>query len=253
MANLILAVAIIVLAAAERLPRIRFEPLRFFRPYFGTDLLYFLTGVLALGLAVQVLAARSNFAGLGSLDLPFPALAIAALVLYDLGGYVSHFLLHRIDALWELHKVHHSSFALDWLATFRAHILEHVLRHVLSTGGLLLLGFPATAIALAAASYGSWAAFAHSNLKLDLRWLEPVLITPRLHRLHHVPATADGNLGTIFSWWDRMRRSLVTEESAAAEPIGVRGERETFPQRWLPQLVHPLRAMTRLSPGAWTG
>src|SRR5713226_4589077 len=111
MANLILAFVILSLALAERLPSLRFEPLRLFRPYFGTDLFYFLTGVLALGLGVQALSGASNLAALGSMDLPFPALAVAAIVLYDLGGYASHFLLHRIDALWELHKVHHSSLA----------------------------------------------------------------------------------------------------------------------------------------------
>jgi lathosterol oxidase len=40
-----------------------------------------------------------------------------------------HLSLHRFEALWQLHEVHHSSPALDWLATFRSHLLEQALRH----------------------------------------------------------------------------------------------------------------------------
>jgi lathosterol oxidase len=255
MDNPIVPIALVVLVLIERIPRLRRWPQRLFRAHFASDLVYLGTGVVALGaltLDLVSLASRGlGEIGLPRLDwaaLPFPLVALIATMLVDLGNYASHSLLHRFDALWELHKVHHSSRTLDWLATFRSHILEQVVRRLVAPVGLILLGVPAWAVGVAAAVYTSWAALGHSNLKIDLRVLEPVFITPRLHRLHHVPHTTERNLGTIFSVWDRLRGTLVTDAGAALEPLGVPGEVESYPQGWLPQLLEPLRRMRREVP-----
>ena len=243
MEGLALAAVLLLLIVAERLPRVRFEPSNVLRRHVGTDLVYLATGAVGLGLAmrragVELAAAGGTLVpGVGA--LPPPLLALLATVLYDLGGYGSHLALHRSGRLWRFHKVHHSSRLLDWLAAFRAHVVEHALRHLISTVLLLLLGVPVWAVATAAAIYTAWAALGHANLRVDLRFLEPLFITPRLHRLHHVPATSTRNLGTIFSLWDRLRGSLVTE--APPGPLGVPGEIESYPQTWLHQLVEPLR------------
>jgi sterol desaturase/sphingolipid hydroxylase (fatty acid hydroxylase superfamily) len=94
---------------------------------------------------------------------------------------------------------------------------------------------------VASAVNAAWAALGHSNLRIDLRFLEPVFITPRLHRLHHVPGTSQQNLGTIFSFWDRLRGTLANDEALPLAPIGVPGEIESYPQGWIRQLVEPLR------------
>jgi sterol desaturase/sphingolipid hydroxylase (fatty acid hydroxylase superfamily) len=230
------------LAIAERFPSLCFERSRFFRRFFLTDLFCLLSGAMALSFVVRAGAARLAGAPTPpSLDWPLPIALAVVLVLYDLGAYLSHYLLHRFDPLWELHKVHHSSLKLDWLATFRAHLLEHALRHVLSPALLILLGFPVPVVGLAAALYAGWAAFNHSNLRLDLGFLEPLLITPRLHRMHHVPVTSEHNLGTVLSLWDRLRGVLVTDPGARLAPLGVPGALDTYPQTWLAQQREPFR------------
>jgi lathosterol oxidase len=258
----ILAIAMAALAGMERLPALRFQPSRFFRPYFITDLVYLGSGGLLLALLVRALVLRlETQAGLpqpmAHSGIPLPLLTLLAIVAYDFAGFVSHRLLHRVEPLWELHKVHHSSRTLDWLATFRAHVLEHLLRHVLSVAVLLLLGFPVAVVGLAGATYSAWAAFGHSNFRPELRFLEPLLITPRLHRLHHAPETGSRNLGTIFSIWDRLAGNLLLRPTPAPERIGVPGELDTYPQSWIPQLIHPLREIVRraeapeIEPARW--
>jgi sterol desaturase/sphingolipid hydroxylase (fatty acid hydroxylase superfamily) len=243
--SLVLPLALAAIALGERLPGLRFQRSRFRRRHFGTDGVYLASGALGLGALLREGGARAVEA-LGAVApdlaaLPLPVALLLATLLYDLGAYASHLLLHRVEPLWRLHKVHHSSPTLDWLATFRGHILEHALRHLASTGTLLALGLPLRAVAGAAAVYAAWAAFGHANLRIDLRFLEPLLITPRLHRLHHVPATSERNLGTIFSLWDRLRGNLVTEGGVAAARMGVPGEIDSYPQSWLPQLLQPFR------------
>ena len=243
--NAFLACMLAAIALAERSPVLRYGRQPFLRRGFATDLFYLATGGVALGFGIRHAAARLAEAGTagGSASgvLAAPLAVALAIVLYDLGAYLSHLLLHRFGALWRLHEVHHSSPTLDWLATFRAHAGEHALRHLASPALLLLAGFPLATVAIAGAIYTAWAAFTHANIGLELRLLEPLLVTPRLHRLHHVPATSGGNLGTIFSLWDRLRGTLVTDPAAPLEPLGVPGRRESYPQTWLAQLVEPFR------------
>ncbi|MGH8612786.1 MAG: sterol desaturase family protein [Gammaproteobacteria bacterium] len=252
---LFFGVALGMLIIAERTPQLRFHPSPLFRSFFVSDLFYLATGGILLSFLMQAQAVP--WAGIfdGSVqralaDAPFTLTVGVAIILHDLGGYTSHMMLHRFDALWELHKVHHSSHTLDWLATFRAHILEHALRHFLSPVLLILLGFPLAAVGIASVVLAIWAALVHANLGVSWRWLEPILITPRLHRLHHVPATSKRNLGVFFSVWDRLRGTLETNPTALLQPTGVPGAVDTYPQTWPRQLVEPFvqRTVHRASP-----
>jgi lathosterol oxidase len=241
--------ALAILVGAERLPRLRFQPSAFFRPFFVSDVWYLATGVILLSVVMRTQALP--WAGVFSVslrqmlaDTPFVLTVGLALILHDLGAYFSHTLLHRFTLLWEFHKVHHSSRTLDWLATFRAHLCEHALRHLLSPVLLILLGFPLIAVGIASAATGVWAALVHANLGGSWRWLEPVLITPRLHRWHHVPATSTRNLGVFLSVWDRLGGTLATDATAALQPTGVPGAVERYPQTWPHQFVEPFTRRT---------
>jgi len=241
------------IAVLERLPRLRFRPSPFLRAHFASDTLYLLTGYVAgASLALAYVAAASRALGtplglprLAGADAPRWLSVALALVALDLGNYVAHWCLHRVDWLWEFHKVHHSSPRLDWLATFRSHLVEQALRRLMAPLLLIVVGFPLDALALAAALFLVWAMLNHSNLRLPLRFLEPVLVTPRLHRLHHVPRTTERNLGTVFTLWDRLRGTLVVAEPAAESVLGIPGETGTYPQGWARQLVEPVAAIGR--------
>jgi sterol desaturase/sphingolipid hydroxylase (fatty acid hydroxylase superfamily) len=238
----ILLAAIAALIVIERLPLARFEPLPVLRRYFGTDVFYLLTSGVALSLLAQHLAVR--FLQPEGAFAANAALFTCSLVLFDLGGYMSHRLLHRFDFLWEVHKVHHSSLRLDWLATFRGHLIEHAIRQLFSPVMLIALGVPLTVVGLTAAVHGAWAAFAHSNFGPRLRALDFLFITPRLHRVHHVAVSCERNFGVMFTIWDRLAGTLSTSAEAGGV-IGVPDEIDTYPQNWTAQLVEPLRRWRR--------
>ena len=251
MTFMILAATGLLLAALERMRRLRFRSAPLLRPYFATDTVYLLTGYVVGGsLALAYITAGGELVGtwlglprLAALRLPLWVSVPLALLALDLGNYVAHWLLHRVDALWELHKIHHSSRTLDWLATFRSHLLEQVLRRLLAPIVLIACGFPLDVVALAGALFTSWAMLNHSNLHLRLGILEAVLVTPHLHRLHHLSRTTERNLGTVFTLWDRLRGTLVQGEPAAACAFGFPGQTDVYPQRWLWQLAEPARGV----------
>jgi sterol desaturase/sphingolipid hydroxylase (fatty acid hydroxylase superfamily) len=217
MIMIVLGTTVILLSVLERLPQIRFKPSAFLRRYFMTDIVYLLTGYVAGGsLATLYILAASEWFGsrlglprLASINLPLWAAIPLALVALDLGNYVAHYYLHRSDLLWEFHKIHHSSLTLDWLATFRSHIVEQIFRRLIAPAMLILVGFPLNSVLIAGGMFIVWAMLNHSNILLNLGLLEAVLITPRLHRVHHLYRTSEKNLGTIFTFWDRLRGTLM--------------------------------------------
>ena len=67
--------------------------------------------------------------------------AVEALFAAEFCGYWSHRMMHQVPVLWRLHKVHHSSERLDWLAAARVHPLESVWNRLIALLPLFLLGF----------------------------------------------------------------------------------------------------------------
>jgi len=141
------------LMVSERIPGVRFRDLPPLRPHLATDALYLLTGFVLLGLLTEALVMRAatlsgSLTGIADLWPVAPGIVqiACALVMIDLGNYVAHWCLHRVDSLWELHKVHHSSPTLDVMATFRSHVGEQLVRRVLAPAGVVMAGMPMNAV-----------------------------------------------------------------------------------------------------------
>ena len=249
---IILAAAGILLAVLERIPGIRFTRSPLLRRYLPSDTIYLITGFLfGRSLSAAYLIAGMAFAGgtlglprISSLNLPLWASIPLATVVFDLGQYFVHYVMHRSDVIWEFHKIHHSTQVLDWMATFRSHIVEQILRRVVGPLFLIMIGFDMRSTLIASGIYLAFAEFNHSNLRVNLRFLEPIFITPALHRAHHIFRTQERNLGTIFSFWDRMRGTLVQVDATETTPLG-NGE-PTYPQSWLPQFIEPFLRILRI-------
>jgi sterol desaturase/sphingolipid hydroxylase (fatty acid hydroxylase superfamily) len=247
--GIIFVLALLLICALERIRALQFRTLALLRPYLLDDAAYLLTSIV-IGIAVSNGARSGPFAWI-SWRAPFAtwahntagrwALVPIALFLMDGVNYAAHWSMHRADALWAFHKIHHSSRALDWMASFRAHIVDQVFRAVATTLSLMLIGIPLPSVALGSALWVAWSMFTHANLSIDLRWLEPVLVTPRLHRIHHVPEFSCDNLGTVFTLWDRLRGTLVHRDTTRDAPLGVPGEVDTYPQRLPAQTIAGFR------------
>jgi sterol desaturase/sphingolipid hydroxylase (fatty acid hydroxylase superfamily) len=55
------------------------------------------------------------------------------------------------------------------------------------------------------------------------RLLNQVLVTPRMHGIHHsvVQNETNSNYAVVFSWWDRLHRSLRLDVPQGAIVIGI--------------------------------
>ncbi len=177
------------------------------------------------------LAARFGEAPPGAPSLARDAARTLILFLaYDLGFFVDHTLKHRIPALWELHKTHHSAEALTPLTNFRVHpldslILANSLALFIGVGGgvaAFALGKSASSITLfddnvlMLAYIFLTAQLQHSQIWIPFTGLAGRLImSPAHHQLHHSadPAHFNCNMGASLAVWDWLAGSLYVPEA----------------------------------------
>jgi sterol desaturase/sphingolipid hydroxylase (fatty acid hydroxylase superfamily) len=235
----------LIVAALERTPALRFRRLASPRRYLATDTAWFAVGLAATAISAFVFRPQLAKLAIAPLarrlhDLPPAAKFLIALVVFDFVSFTVHVALHRSAALWNVHKVHHSTLELDGFATTRAHMLENLVRFVPGQALLFLMGMPATVVTPTVAIYAIFGVSNHSNIGIDLRWAEPLLVTPRLHRRHHIPDTSQNNFGTVFTVWDRLIGRLLPRDTTDEERFGVPGEVDTYPQHFAAAFRQPL-------------
>ena len=160
--------------------------------------------VVPVGLGVAGAAERGGFGVLHWVAAP-PLIAWAAgLLLLDYTMYVWHRLNHRVPLLWRFHLVHHTDLDLDVSTALRFHVGELLLSCGWRAAQVAAIG-PPTALVLAfELVFGAATAFHHSNWCLPPavdRALASLVVTPRLHGIHHstLEAETNSNWSVMFS------------------------------------------------------
>jgi len=167
-----------------------------------------------------------------------------AIVLLDYTLYIWHWLTHRVPLLWRFHRVHHIDREMDASTALRFHFGEITLSVAFRAAQMRLIG-PSTGM------YTSWQSllllcilFQHSNICLPLHWerrLATVLVTPRLHAIHHSIQSEEvnSNWSSGLTIWDWLHGTLRTEASQEPIVIGVEGFRADRDQTLGNLLIHP--------------
>jgi sterol desaturase/sphingolipid hydroxylase (fatty acid hydroxylase superfamily) len=149
-------------------------------------------------------------------------LAIATvlqLLAYELAYWFAHFLFHKVPALWEFHKVHHSAEVMTTFTELREHPVE-IIAFVnligLATGmafGVMTYAFgpgvrPFTLLngnILLMAFLITYGHLRHSHMWIAFTGVAGrILQSPAHHQLHHSvdPRHYDKNLGYSLALWD---------------------------------------------------
>jgi len=161
-------------------------------------------------------------------SLPAPVNFAVSFLLMDLAFYYWHLANHRVPFLWRFHNVHHVDPDLDVSTAFRFHFGEIALSAGFSVVQVSLIGISAWAFAIYQVAFQLEVLFHHSNVRLPIRLerlLNKVIVTPRMHGIHHsqVQRENNSNFGTIFSWWDRLHRTLGLNILQSQLVVGIPG------------------------------
>ena len=162
------------------------------------------------------------------LNLPAWLELVVSFLLMDLGFYYWHLANHRVPFLWRFHNVHHTDPELDVSTAFRFHFGEIALSSAFSVIQISLIGVSPWAFAVYQLAFQSEVLFHHSNVRLPIcfeRFLSKMLVTPRMHGIHHsqVQRENNSNFGTVFPWWDRLHRTLGLNIPQSEIIVGIPG------------------------------
>lgn len=171
---------------------------------------------------------------------------LAGFALLDLSFYWWHVVNHRVPFLWRFHNVHHIDPDLDVSTGFRFHFGEVGLSTVFRVAQVILIGVSAPVFAAYEVVFQANTLFHHSNLRLPIRlerWLNKVLVTPRMHGIHHsqLARETNSNYGVVFPWWDRFHRTLGVNIPQRTIHAGVPAYTRPEDNRFLNVILMPFR------------
>jgi len=131
--------------------------------------------------------------------------ALIAFVLWDHQFYWLHNFHHKIPILWKIHEVHHqgehfnSSLGIrnSWFSSLSS--LPFFIP-------MALVGIPVEIFVLVSSIHYFIQFYNHNDVIDHPKWMESILITPSLHKVHHGINSEyhNKNCGGTFSIWDRI-------------------------------------------------
>ena len=196
-------------------------------------------------------------------------LLLTALAILAMDGaiFVVHWLLHRVPALWEFHKVHHSAETLTPITVYRVHPVDDLLYGTVI--GLIvgvihgtfdfLYGDDIRSITVLRLNivlfvfYVTGYNLRHSHIWLSYpRAISHVLVSPAQHQIHHSldPRHYDKNYGFILAFWDWLIGSLYVPRHREELSYGLAdGEHREYDRVWRLYLLPLKKAAAHLTPG----
>ena len=195
--------------------------------------------LVPLPLLASLWAAHHHFGLLHWLPFSLPRVLLVSggALLMDYLYWWWHVALHLVPFMWRFHNVHHCDLDMDVSTALRFHFGEVILSVPFRVGAVLAFGIDFWALVVFELLFESANLFEHSNWKIPIaleRFLHFFIITPRLHGIHHsiVQRETNSNWGTIFSWWDRLHRTLRRDIPQDEITIGVASYRDEGELTW---------------------
>ena len=180
----------------------------------------------------------------GLVALPDWTIFLASIILLDVVLYWHHRAFHEIPLLWRLHGAHHSDRNLNVTSGLRFHPGEALVSIAIKAAAVWLIGAPAVAVIFFEILLNGASLFNHANWRLGRidDWLQKLIVTPDMHRLHHsrAPQESRMNYGFFLSISDRLFASYQKTPSQAHQHIEL-GLHEVENDNALAALWHPLK------------
>lgn len=190
--------------------------------------------------------ARRRWGLVPRLPLPAPLRTILTLIALDYTLYLWHIVVHRVPWLWRFHRVHHADLDLDASTAIRFHFGELMVSVPWRAAQVALIGVDARTLELWQTLTLMSVVFHHSNTRLPEhieRRLGTVVVTPRMHGIHHSRATdeMDSNWSSGLSVWDRLHGTLRLDVPQDVIEIGVASVDDSQARSLVQMLIEPAK------------
>ena len=167
---------------------------------------------------------------------------LTLLIVRDFIQWWVHRLLHRVDFLWEFHKVHHSVQQMGFAAHLRYHWMETVVYRSIEYLPLAMIGFGIDDFFIVHIFTLAVGHFNHSNLTVNLGPFKYIFNNPQMHIWHHAEHLPKGrergvNFGLTFSVWDYLWGTNYIPYTGRDIKLGFPGV-ENFPKTFWKQIKY---------------
>jgi sterol desaturase/sphingolipid hydroxylase (fatty acid hydroxylase superfamily) len=174
---------------------------------------------------------RRQWGLVNRLRLSAPMRDLLAIVLMDYTLYLWHILTHRVPWLWRLHLVHHVDLDLDTSTGLRFHFAEIAASIPWRAAQVAVVGTSPRALTAWQSLTLASILFHHSNSRLPIRverLLCRLLMTPRLHAIHHSTrrTDTDANFSSGLAVWDILHGTRRVDIGPRTIDIGVPAYRD---------------------------
>lgn len=154
--------------------------------------------------------------------------AVLGFAMLDLSFYYWHRANHAWPLLWRFHNAHHVDPDLDVSTSVRFHFVEIGYSAAFRALQAMLIGGNPWVFVAYETAFQLNTLLQHSNLRLPIaveRVLVLVLVTPRMHGIHHSKRfdETNSNWSSVFSFWDRLHGTLRLDVPQSAIDIGIAG------------------------------
>jgi sterol desaturase/sphingolipid hydroxylase (fatty acid hydroxylase superfamily) len=187
-----------------------------------------------------------NWGLLKQLRLPRWLEVALTVILLDYTLYVWHYLTHRVPFLWRFHVAHPVDLDLDTSTALRFHFGELALSVPWRAAQVIFIGVSPSAYFLWQTLVFPSILFHHSNTELPIsveRWLNRVIVTPRMHGIHHsiIEEETNSNWSSGLTVWDWLHGTLKLNVPQDQITIGVAAYRDPEDVRFTDVLALPFR------------
>ncbi|MBT5660958.1 MAG: hypothetical protein HOI79_02655 [Euryarchaeota archaeon] len=228
----------------------RHDHQHFRRPNLNLDLGYALASpfLQAIGLVAAVVVGVMSFTWIPGLilrpyvqSIPDPYLLLVGVAMFDVASYWTHRWYHEVPQLWKFHAIHHSPEHMDWASGFRAHPFDGTLIAP-AFFFLIAAGFSPEFSGLVAVVQIVLGLFLHANVRIWLKPLSKIIMTPEFHHWHHAnePEAIWCNYSTFLPLWDLVFGTYYMPKDKRPTVYGVD---EYVPMTMAQQLRYPLVGM----------
>lgn len=187
------------------------------------------------------------------------------LLIADMVFFFTHYMMHKTEIGWAIHKVHHSAQVLTPLTRPREHFIAAPVWALGPAVGLSLSGgifawvFDGNITRITVMNVGVFSLlyalngnFRHYHVSFRYpRWLEYWLQSPGMHHTHHsyLEKHWDTNLGLVTSIWDRMFGTLYIADRFEETPWGLSPKDQREYTTLSDNLMTPFREIIRIVRG----
>ncbi|MEM8827666.1 MAG: sterol desaturase family protein, partial [Pseudomonadota bacterium] len=128
-----------------------------------------------------------------------------AFIAHEFAYYGDHRLNHRVGLFWAFHAIHHSSNEFNHSTAARGFFLDGQLKRLFAVIPAFIGVDPVLYIAVSVCTnaFGIWN---HASYVPRLGWIDRVLMTPKMHKIHHAnqPQYIDRNYSQVTLLFDRL-------------------------------------------------